>query len=112
MKKQYRITYPKNKVSQIKTLVSHHEYINIYIPMKAKIDELVSEAASLNKKKHQDKIAALHEEVNKIKSEMKKMFGSEFFTTESPLWKSRENNGIMVLPICQGGNIEVILEEI
>ena len=107
---RYRITYPKYNVSQVKNLISHEDYVNIYIPMSSSIKELESEASSLNRKKHGEKISELLKTAKSKKKELSEMFGSEFFTTSSPIWESRNNGGIMFLSNYQGGNIEVVLE--
>ena len=108
----YRITYPKYKTSHVKNLILHEDYLNVYKPLSEKIKELESHCAELNKKKHADKIAEFKKEIKKIKTSLNEMFGSEFFTTESPIWLSTTNYGVMSLPSWQGGEIEVVVEKL
>ena len=108
----YKITYPKYKMSHMKNLISHEDYLNVYKPLSERIKELESECAELNKKKHADKISEYKKEIKTIKSSLKEMFGDEFFTTESPIWLSTANNGIMTLSSWQGGDIKVELEKL
>lgn len=39
-------------------------------------------------------------------------FGDEYFTDNSPLYNSIKNDGIMKLPLWQGGEIKVELKKI
>lgn len=108
----YRITYPKYNTSQVKNLISHEDYENIYKKESERIQEFETEIAGLNKKKHQDKIRELNQEIKDIKKKLSNYFGSEFFTDKSPIWISRYNGGIMMLPWQQGGLINVELEKL
>ena len=108
----YRITYPKYGVSQVKNLIAHSDYENIYKKWNERKQELETEITGLNKKKHQDKIKELNREIKGIKNKLLNFFGSEFFTDESPLWLSQKCGGNMFLSNWQGGVIEVRLEKI
>lgn len=108
----YRIIYPKYGVSQVKNLISHVDYENIYKRWNEKKQELELEISGLNKKKHADKIKELNTEVKNIKTKLLNFFGSEFFTDESPIWLSQKCGGNMLLSDYQGGVIEVKLEQL
>ena len=108
----YRITYPKYNTSQVKNLISHKDYENIYKKESERIQEFETEIAGLNKKKHQDKIRELNQEIKDIKKKLSNYFGSGFFTDKSPIWMSRYNGGIMMLPQQQGSLINVELEKL
>ena len=108
----YRIIYPSYGVSQIKNLISHADYENIYKRWNEKKQELELEISGLNKKKHSDKIKELNTEIKNIKTKLLNLFGSEFFTDESPIWLSQKCGGNMLLSNYQGGVIEVKLEEL
>ena len=105
----YRITYPKYGVSQIKNLISHEDYENIYKKWYERKQELETEISNLNKKKHSDKIKELNNEVKAIKAKLFNLFGSEFFTDRSPIWQSQKCGGNMLLSNWQGGVIQVEL---
>ena len=108
----YRITYPKYGVSQVKNLIAHSDYENIYKRWNDKKQELELEISNLNTKKHADKIKELSIEVKNIKTKLLNFFGSEFFTDASPIWLSQKCGGNMLLSNYQGGIIEVKLEKI
>ena len=108
----YRITYPSYGVSQVKNLISHTDYENIYKRWNEKKQELELEISGLNKKKHSDKIKELNIEIKNIKTKLLNLFGSEFFTDESPIWLSQKCGGNMLLSPWQGGVIEVKLEQL
>lgn len=108
----YRITYPEYNVSQVKNLISHADYENIYKKWSERKQELELEISTLNRKKHGDRIKELSQEIKNIKTKLNNFFGSEFFTDESPLWLSRKCGGNMLLSPWQGNVIEVIIEEI
>ena len=108
----YRITYPKYGVFQIKNLIAHSDYENIYKRWNDKKQELELEVSTLNKKKHADKIKELNSEIKGIKKKLNDLFGSEFFTDESPLWLSQKCGGNMFLSDYQGGVIEIKLEKL
>ena len=108
----YKITYPKYNVTQVKNLISHVDYENIYKKWNERKLEIELEISGLNKKKHADKIKELSEEVKNIKTKLLNFFGSEFFTDESPIWLSQKCGGNMLLSPWQGGVIEVELEEL
>ena len=108
----YKITYPKYGVTQVKNLISHADYENIYKKWNERKQELELEISGLNKKKHSDKIKELSSEVKNIKTKLNNFFGSEFFTDESPIWLSQKCGGNMLLSNYQGGVIEVQLEKL
>lgn len=108
----YRITYPKYSVSQIKNLISHNDYENIYKRWNDQKLELELELSSLNKKKHADRIKEISSEIKGIKKKLIDLFGNEFFTDESPIWLSQKTGNCMFLSDCQGGVIEVELEQL
>lgn len=108
----YKITYPKYGVTQVKNLISHVDYENIYKKWNERKQELELEISGLNKKKHADKIKELSTEVKNIKIKLLNFFGSEFFTDESPIWLSQKCGGNMLLSDYQGGVIEVKLEKL
>jgi hypothetical protein len=108
----YRITYPKYGVTQVKNLISHAHYESIYKAWNERKQELELEISSLNRKKHADKIKELSTEVKNIKTKLLNLFGSEFFTDESPIWLSQKCDGNMLLSPWQGSVIEVELEQL
>ena len=108
----YRIIYPKYGVTQIKNLISHTDYENIYKKWTERRQELELEVSTLNKKKHSDKINELNLEIKNIKNKLLNFFGSEFFTDESPIWMSQKCGGNMLLSPWQGNVIEVIVEKL
>lgn len=107
----YRIIYPKYGISQIKNLISHSDYENLYKRWNDKKQELELELSSLNKKKHVDKIKEINSEIKGIKKKLTDLFGNEFFTDESPIWLSQKTGNCMLLSNWQGGVIEVQLEQ-
>jgi hypothetical protein len=78
----YSIEYPKYNVIQEKNLVEHELYL------------LIKEGMS-------------REDNPLPKDTMKKTFGDEFFTTQSPLGMALLNNTNLVLPENQGGEHEI-----
>jgi hypothetical protein len=108
----YRITYPKYNMSHVKNLISHEDYEKTYKLWNTRKQELESELAELNKKKHQDRFNELRAEIKQCKTKIKELFGDEFFTDKSPLWLSQKTGGCMFLSDWQGGVIEVKLEKI
>lgn len=81
---KYKIFYPKYNVTQVKDLVSHKEY--------TELAELV-------------KLKAISPDA------IKKKFGDEFFTDESPLGLAM-STGILSLPAHQGGDHECIITKL
>jgi hypothetical protein len=108
----YKITYPKYGMSHVKNLISHDDYNTTYKLWNTKKQELETELAELNKKKHADRIAEIKKEISGIKAKLNEMFGSEFFTDKSPIWLSQKAGGNMFLSPWQGGVIEVELEKL
>lgn len=99
----YKITYPYYGVSQHKNLISHDDYVNEIKPMLADIARL--EGIIPRSKSNMNK-------VKELKSYIKKQYGDEYFTDNSPIWNSQLNNRIMTLPKSQGGDCKVILEKV
>lgn len=85
----YQITY-KNGFVQRKNLISHQDYLNIIKPLNAIIGEL--EASK--KTERESKV---------LKRVISDLFGSEWFTDNSPLHEAIKT-GILSLPPHQGGN--------
>ena len=108
----YRITYPKYGMSHVKNLISHEDYESTYKLWNSKKQELESELAELNRKKHADRIIEIRQELKGIKAKLNEMFGAEFFTDQSPIWMSQKTGGVMFLSEWQGGVIEVKLEKL
>lgn len=108
----YKVTYPDyadgNGMSQFKNLISHKDFVSDIKPKYCEIALL--EAEQTKYKKKNDKYKELDKKISEIKSYIKKTYGEEFFTDESPLYMSKCNNGIMLLPEWQGGEQKVILE--
>ena len=111
IKASYRVKFPTYGVIQTVNLISHEDYVNVYIPMLNDIKEKERQVDETNKKKHKDLVEQLTKEIAELKRELKAMVGKDFFTDRSPLWLSQENDGFMQLPEYQGGNIRVILEK-
>lgn len=108
----YRITYPGYGMSQVKNLISHEDYVNIYKTWTERKQELEAELASVNKKKHPDQALELKKEIGAIKAKLSEMFGGEFFTDQSPIWLSNKTGSAMYLSEWQGGVIDVQLEKL
>ena len=108
----YRITYPGYGMSQVKSLISHEDYVTTYKLWNGKKQELEIELAELNKKKHPDRALEIKNEIGSIKVKLSEMFGSEFFTDKSPIWLSQKTGGSMYLSDWQGGVIDVKLEKL
>lgn len=108
---RYKITYPNGSgISQFKYLINHKDHIDDIKPKYLEIATLEAEQAKYKKKN--DKFKVLGNKISEIKSYIKKTYGDEFFTTESPLYLSHSNNGMMILPEWQGGEIRVVLEKL
>jgi len=110
---RYKITYPSyGNVTQVKNLVSHDDYEAVT----ARQTELIAMIASIDGKKNQNTLEGLQKELNaefkKVKEVIASVFGDEWFTDKSPLWLSKENGGLMILPPHQGGDIQVIIEKV
>ncbi len=80
---KYKIIYG-NGMTQIKSLIKHSDFLEIINPTKDLIHEL-----QLKKKE---------KEVSILKNELKEMFGEEYFTDKSPIYKALNTN-ILELPI-------------
>ena len=91
---RYQITY-KNGVVQEKNLILHSDYKHIIIPKEDRFYELSKDKKSLT----QTEI----EEMIQIKNDLFQMFGDEWFTDNSPIFKAI-NTGILSLPLSQGGD--------
>ena len=101
---KYRITYPSYNTTQVKNLVSHDDYKAVV----SRQNELIRLIANYDKKSDPAGLVALQKELDKVA----RQFGDEFFTDQSPLWLSQETDGVMHLPVWQGGGIEVKLEKL
>lgn len=109
---RYEIYYPQYNAKQVKTLVSHNDYENELKPLERDLKELANDLEKAKKKKRLDDIKDIIENINTIKSYIVSKYGDNYFTDESPIFKSIENGGIMVLPSWQGGEIKVVLSKI
>lgn len=92
---QYKITYA-NGFIQTKDLISQSDYDSVLVPLKNQIQELEKNGKESVKSKE-------------LKNEIKEMFGSNFFTDDSPLYKAIET-GYIELPESQGGKQKCKLE--
>lgn len=118
--RRYEITYllPYNKVRQRLYLISQNVYTEIYKPLVMKRDEKKDYLKWLKKRKHKTEeqkkeMYDLSMTVKKLNRKIKELFGGDnIFTTSSPLYKSIENDGYMVLPSTQGNGIKVDLKKI
>lgn len=90
----YRIQYG-NGVVQIKNLINHSDYIEIIKPTKDLINQL-----EINRE---------WESASAEKRRLKSLFGDDYFTTQSSLYKAI-SCGILWLPICQGGGSSCKME--
>lgn len=107
---KYKITYPDyGDMKQVKNLISHEDYINDIKPKYKEIAILEVEQSNYSKKNEKYKL--IDRKISEIKSYIKKKYGDEFFTDKSPIWSAKEN-GYMMLPLWQGGKINVILNNI
>lgn len=95
----YRIAY-KNGVTQVKNLISHSDFIEIYKKTEDKIYELEKE----NKFKETNT-------TKKLKKDLKEMFGSEWSTDKSPLYDAFLT-GKLILPKYQGDSFDCIIKKI
>lgn len=111
---RYKITYPDyadgNGTSQFKYLINHEDFVSDIKPKYIEIASL--EAEQTKYKKKNDKFKVLGNKISEIKSYIKGTYGDEFFTTESPLYLSQSNNGLMTLSEWQGGEMRVVLEKL
>ena len=94
---RYSITY-QNGVIQEKDLINHDDYESIMKPTKDLIYDLIS-TKDINDLK----------EANKLKNDLKLMFGDSWFTNKSPLYQAF-HTGILSLPKSQGGNSKCIVK--
>lgn len=90
---KYKIFYVNSNVSQVKSLISHNDYVNDIKPKMAEISRL--ESITPKSKSNERKISEL-------KKYIKDNYGTEYFTDKSPLWNSQFNNGLMKLSKQQG----------
>lgn len=86
----YKITY-NNGVSQVKNLIDHDDFINIYKPIQDEIYDL--------EKQNKFKETKMSKYLKKV---TKDLFGNEWFTDKSPLFYAIESGYIELLPY-QGG---------
>ena len=101
----YKIQYNEG-FTQIKTLISHKDFVNIFYLNSTEIDFLDDELRKLKKERKPYK--HLEKKIKAIRDKNDFLFGKNFFTDESPLYKSIEN-GILELTPQQGGikNIKI-----
>lgn len=95
----YEISY-QNGITQRKNLISHDDYLEIIIPT----NDVISELERRNKFRETKESAQL-------KRDLKDMFGSEWFTDKSPLYKAIQT-GILSLPSAQGGEHKCFMKKI
>lgn len=76
---KYRICY-ENGIVQEKDLISHKDYETIIKPKQVEIHEL--------------KVDKENKKANEIKAELFDMFGDNWFTDESPLYKAHQTGSI------------------
>lgn len=120
VKGRYKITYilPHTTVTQKLNLIEHNCFLKVYKPLALERDEKKEYLKWLKKRKHKTDeqrkmISELAPVVNSLDVNIKELFGGDkIFTTESPLYKSIENGGYMILPPTQGSSIRADLEEI
>ena len=103
----YKIVY-ENRITQIKKLISHQYYLEEYIPLRIKIDEMENKKPPKSEKEN---LKLWEKELYVLQLEMKHKFPFQFFTDASPMYKAIET-GILVLPKIQGGNHNVVITEI
>lgn len=78
---KYKVEY-NNGFVQIRDLINQEDYESIYLVKQKEI------AILLNNKQEK--------EANKIKSHLKQTFGDNFFTTNSPLFKAKDNGELKI----------------
>lgn len=95
---RYQVTY-NNGLTQELDLISHNDFIGIIKTNKDEIYDLINHPDNKNPKtkEYHLKIAAI------MKRQLSEMFGDNYFTTESPIYKAIET-GILSLPLLQGGD--------
>lgn len=102
----FRIYYPGGAIQE-KWLIDQRDYENVYKPKVA-----AKHAVEVDKNIPKQKAEEL---VYKIDQELKQDFGSDFFTTDSPmglaLKESADGVGIMHLPESQGGSCDLRFEQ-
>lgn len=97
---KYRIEYPDLSIVQHKNLIRHEDYLNDIVPMLDKINEI--------EQKYTRKKANIL--IKPIKTEIKRKYGSHYFTDQSPLFYAIKS-GEMKLGPNQGGVWKVIMNE-
>ena len=95
----YKISYD-NGATQIKNMISHDDFVNVYKVAQERIYEL--EKANKFKETASSK---------QLKKEMKYFFGPEWFTDKSPLFDAYKT-GKMYLSPWQGGEINCKVEQL
>lgn len=95
----YQITY-QNGLNQVKSLISHDDYLNVIRPLEIEIDCLKSTIKNKSKdKKEMDKKQELH----LLKLKRNSYFSGDYFTDKSPFYEAIET-GVLELPESQGGS--------
>lgn len=97
---KYRIEYPDRGIVQYKNLIRHEDYLNDIVPMLDNIRDI-------EQKYTRKKADAL---IKPIKAEIKRKYGSHYFTNQSPLFYAIKS-GEMKLGPNQGGIWKVIMTE-
>lgn len=98
---KYRIEYPGRGIVQHKNLIRHEDYLNDIVPMLDKINEI-------EQKYTRKKADAL---IKPIKAEIKRKYGSHYFTDKSPLFHAIKS-GEMKLGPNQGDIHTLIVTEV
>ena len=95
----YQITY-ESGLNQLKSLISHDDYLNIIRPLEIEIDFLKS---TIKKKSKDKKELDKKQELHLLKLKRNSLFSGDYFTDKSPLYEEIET-GILNLPEAQGGS--------
>lgn len=94
----YQITY-SNGLNQLKSLISHDDYLNVIRPLEIEIDFLKSTVKKKSKDKNE---MAKKQELHLLKLKRNSYFSGDYFTDKSPFYEAIET-GILNLPEAQGG---------
>lgn len=95
----YQITY-SNGLNQLKSLISHDDYLNIIRPLEIEIDFLKSTIKKKSKDKNE---VEKKQELYLLKLKRNSYFSGDYFTDKSPFHEAIET-GILSLPKAQGGS--------
>ena len=94
---KYQITYA-NGFIQEKYLIDAEDYREVVKPIQSVVGYL-----EIHK--------SVSGSVGKLKSVVKEIYGSEFFTTESPMFHAIKS-GVLDLPLTQGGKVKCKVKKI